>query len=79
MNNVCLISPRDTFADLVSTASYVVSASQVPDPSEAGMFDAPTRPRVRNYRILDGAYTYAIVIEGLHLCSLFLFQRIRVR
>lgn len=40
-------------------ASGIVAASQVPDPSETGLFDALQRPRVRNYRLLDGNYTYA--------------------
>ena len=51
-------SNRDAFADIVSMASSIISASQVPDPSETGLFDAPPRPRMRNYRYLGGNYTY---------------------
>lgn len=49
---------RVKFAHIVSMASGIVAASQVPDPSETGLFDAPQRPRLRNYRLMDGNYTY---------------------
>jgi UDP-glucose:glycoprotein glucosyltransferase len=45
-------------------ASSIISASQIPDPSETGLFDVPPRARVRNYRFMDGAHTYAIFQEG---------------
>lgn len=51
---------RNTYAHLVSMASSVLSASQVPDPSEAGLFDAPPRPRQRNYRLMGGKYSYVM-------------------
>jgi UDP-glucose:glycoprotein glucosyltransferase len=46
-------------ADAVAMASSVVSSSQLPDPSETGLFDAPLRPRQRSYQLLDSEYTYA--------------------
>ncbi|KAF8812128.1 hypothetical protein BYT27DRAFT_7133469 [Phlegmacium glaucopus] len=44
-------------ADAVAMASSVVSSSQLPDPSETGLFDAPLKPRQRGYQILDSEYT----------------------
>ena len=44
-------------ADAVAMASSVVSSSQLPDPSESGLFDAPLRPRQRNYQLLESEYT----------------------
>ncbi|KAJ3728096.1 hypothetical protein DFJ43DRAFT_1085879 [Lentinula guzmanii] len=37
--------------------SSVISSIQLPDPSEVGLFDAPRRPRNRNYRTLESQYT----------------------
>lgn len=46
----------------MSTASSIVSAIQLPDPSESGLFDAPPRPRQRGYRFLDSNYTYVFPV-----------------
>lgn len=35
-----------------------MSSIHLPDPSEVGLFNAPIRPRRRNYRLLGGQYTY---------------------
>ncbi|KAJ3987860.1 glycosyltransferase family 24 protein [Lentinula detonsa] len=48
---------RATIAHVVSIASSVISSIQLPDPSEVGLFDAPRRPRNRNYRTLESKYT----------------------
>ena len=48
---------RESFAALVSAASSIVSAIRLPDPSEAGLFNAPQRPRLRNYQLLNDEYT----------------------
>lgn len=48
---------RLLFAEAVGMASSVVSSSQLPDPSEIGLFDAPLRPRQRSYQLLDSEYT----------------------
>ncbi|KAF7983169.1 hypothetical protein HWV62_23402 [Athelia sp. TMB] len=48
---------RDSSTHLISALSSVIAASQVQDPSEAGLFDAPPRPRLRKYKLLDGKYT----------------------
>ncbi|TFK48915.1 glycosyltransferase family 24 protein [Heliocybe sulcata] len=48
---------RGTFADVVSLSSSVVSAMQIPDPSEAGLFNAAYKPRTRNYRLMEGNFT----------------------
>ena len=42
----------------MSIASSIVSSIQQPDPSEAGLFNAPQRPRLRNYQKLGSTYTY---------------------
>lgn len=56
-------------------ASSVLSASQVPDPSEAGLFDVPPRPRQRNYRHMGGKYTYVgLRIMLVDLRSLATFE-----
>lgn len=44
-------------AEAVGMASSVVSSSQLPDPSESGLFDAPLRPRQRSYQLLDSEHT----------------------
>ncbi|KAL5480943.1 KRE5 [Sanghuangporus weigelae] len=46
-----------TYVDLVSMASSVISAVQLPDPSEQGLFSTNQRPRQRNYRQLSGNFT----------------------
>ncbi|KAH9848797.1 glycosyltransferase family 24 protein [Lenzites betulinus] len=48
---------RDDAAELTSIVSSIISSIQQPDPSEAGLFNAPQRPRLRNYRKLEGDYT----------------------
>ncbi|KAI0676218.1 glycosyltransferase family 24 protein [Trametes maxima] len=48
---------REVVAEVTSIASSIVSSIQLPDPSEAGLFNAPERPRLRNYRRLGGDYT----------------------
>ncbi|KAI0073110.1 glycosyltransferase family 24 protein [Panus rudis PR-1116 ss-1] len=48
---------RDRFAELVSVLSSIISNIQQPDPSEAGLFNTPHRPRRRNYRMLAGEHT----------------------
>ena len=47
----------------MSIASSIVSSIQQPDPSEAGLFNAPPRPRLRNYQKLGSAYTYVLVLS----------------
>ncbi|OBZ72146.1 UDP-glucose:glycoprotein glucosyltransferase, partial [Grifola frondosa] len=49
---------RGASAELVAMTSSIVSSIQMPDPSEVGLFNAPYRPRLRNYQLLDGEYTY---------------------
>ena len=44
-------------ADVVSMASSIVAATQRPDPSESGLFDAPPRPRQRGYELLSSEHT----------------------
>ena len=48
---------REDAAEIVAIASSIVSDIQLPDPSEAGLFNAPQRPRIRNYMGLSGTYT----------------------
>ncbi|KAF5386468.1 hypothetical protein D9757_005906 [Collybiopsis confluens] len=48
---------RASIAHITSMASSVISAIQVPDPSEVGLFDAPKRPRSRSYQTLGSQYT----------------------
>ncbi|RDB27081.1 UDP-glucose:glycoprotein glucosyltransferase [Hypsizygus marmoreus] len=48
---------RETYAQLVSMAASVISSIQLPDPSETGLFDAPQRPRSKQYQLLDSEYT----------------------
>ncbi|KAL5522625.1 hypothetical protein ACEPAG_8642 [Sanghuangporus baumii] len=48
---------KTTYVDLVSMASSVISAVQLPDPSEQGLFNTNQRPRQRNYRQLSGNFT----------------------
>ncbi|KAI0063832.1 hypothetical protein BV25DRAFT_1801498 [Artomyces pyxidatus] len=51
-----LDSDRASFADLISTASSVISKIQLPD-SEGGMFSQPAAARTQTYNLLDGEYT----------------------
>ena len=53
----CPLFFRMVFAEVVGMASSVVSSSQLPDPSESGLFDAPLRPRQRSYQLLDFEHT----------------------
>jgi UDP-glucose:glycoprotein glucosyltransferase len=48
---------RTALAGLVSMSTSVISAIQLPDPSESGLFDAPQRPRTRNYQVLGNKHT----------------------
>ncbi|CDO68442.1 Glycosyltransferase Family 24 protein [Trametes cinnabarina] len=48
---------REDLAEISSIASSIISSIQQPDPSEVGLFNAPQRPRLRNYRRLSGTYT----------------------
>ncbi|KAI0628063.1 glycosyltransferase family 24 protein [Trametes polyzona] len=48
---------REDAAEIISIVSSVLASIQQPDPSEAGLFNAPQRPRLRNYRRLSGNYT----------------------
>ncbi|THH29185.1 hypothetical protein EUX98_g5002 [Antrodiella citrinella] len=48
---------RVSLATLISATSSIVSAIRLPDPSEAGLFNTPQRPRLRNYQLLSGDYT----------------------
>ncbi|KAG6887758.1 hypothetical protein C0995_013010 [Termitomyces sp. Mi166 len=48
---------RATYANLISMASSVIAAIQIPDPSEVGLFQTPQRPRNRQYHLLDSRYT----------------------
>ncbi|CAL1698787.1 unnamed protein product [Somion occarium] len=50
-------SDRASFAELITMASSVVASTQQPDPSEAGLFNAPQKPRRRNYQLLQGDFT----------------------
>ena len=58
-------------ADAVGMASSVVSSSQLPDPSQTGLFDAPLRPRQRSFQLLS-EHTYAGIIPMSFLLSLIL-------
>ncbi|KAJ3001154.1 hypothetical protein NUW54_g6613 [Trametes sanguinea] len=51
---------KEDVAELVSIVSSIIASIQQPDPSEVGLFNAPQRPRLRNYRRLSGTYTYVI-------------------
>ncbi|KAI0754012.1 glycosyltransferase family 24 protein [Daedaleopsis nitida] len=48
---------KEVSAEITSIASSIVSSIQLPDPSQAGLFNAPQRPRIRNYQTLSGTYT----------------------
>ncbi|PPQ88795.1 hypothetical protein CVT25_010481 [Psilocybe cyanescens] len=70
-----LAEDKYKFANVVSMASSVIAATQQPDPSEAGLFDAPLRPRQRSYQLLDSEYTsfeYGDNSTALHHVAAFL-------
>ncbi|GJF00041.1 glycosyltransferase family 24 protein [Phanerochaete sordida] len=48
---------RKDAAELVGRAAALLASIHLPDPSEAGLFNAPIRPRRRNYRLLGGEHT----------------------
>ncbi|KAH9946426.1 glycosyltransferase family 24 protein [Epithele typhae] len=48
---------RTVAAELVSVAASIVSSIQLPDASEAGLFNAPLKPRSMNYRLLQNTYS----------------------
>lgn len=48
---------RASYAEAVSLASSLISAIELPDPSEAGLMNAPHRPRQLKYQLLDGQHT----------------------
>ncbi|KAI0367405.1 glycosyltransferase family 24 protein [Pilatotrama ljubarskyi] len=48
---------KEDVAEMTSIVSSIISSIQQPDPSEVGLFNAPQRPRLRNYRRLSGDYT----------------------
>ncbi|KIY66670.1 glycosyltransferase family 24 protein [Cylindrobasidium torrendii FP15055 ss-10] len=48
---------RASRSQLLLMSSIVLSATQQPDPSEVGLFDAPLRPRFRGYSVLDKKFT----------------------
>ncbi|KAL1746758.1 glycosyltransferase family 24 protein [Schizophyllum fasciatum] len=56
INPGALEGDRASVAELLSTASSVVASLQIPDPSEVGLYQAPTSPRLRNYNLLKGAH-----------------------
>lgn len=58
---------RASYGHLISMSSSVISAIQLPDPSETGLFDKPPRPRQQSYHLLDSEYTYGFY----SLCSKF--------
>ena len=52
---------------IVAMASSIVSSIQLPEASEAGLFNTPHRARRRNYQLLDGSYT---LVSG-HVSGVF--------
>ncbi|KAI0696066.1 glycosyltransferase family 24 protein [Cytidiella melzeri] len=48
---------QNAYNGLVAMASSLISSIHLPDPSEVGLFNAPIRPRRRNYELLAGDYT----------------------
>jgi UDP-glucose:glycoprotein glucosyltransferase len=61
---------------MTSTAASIVAAVHIPDPTEAGLFKMPLRPRQRGYRQLLAQNSYGIHLHGHDLHSLFLCRRI---
>jgi len=43
-------------------ATSIIQSSQLPDPSEIGLFEAPPRPRQRPYELLQSKHTYAFFL-----------------
>ncbi|KAF4618673.1 hypothetical protein D9613_009850 [Agrocybe pediades] len=52
-----LMADKYLAADVLTMASSIVAATQKPDPSETGLFDAPLRPRQRGYELLSSEHT----------------------
>lgn len=59
MGNVCLLSigSSSNAADVVSMVSSVISALQVEDPSQSGIFNKVPTSRNQNYKLMDRQYT----------------------
>jgi hypothetical protein len=70
---------RASFADLVSMSSSIVWSIQLPDHSESGLFDTPTKPRQRSYQLLADNHMFVICVILVQLtqipflCSAFEF------
>jgi UDP-glucose:glycoprotein glucosyltransferase len=47
-----------SFGSVVAMVSSIISSGQQPDPSQTGLFDAPAKPRQRNYELLSDNYTF---------------------
>lgn len=54
---------------MVSMVSSVISSIQLPEPSQAGLFNTPRRARRRNYQLLDREYTYVVLFPRRLHCS----------
>ncbi|KAJ7136717.1 glycosyltransferase family 24 protein [Mycena epipterygia] len=50
-------SDRATSANLISMCTSVLAAMQAPEANGGGIFDAPKRPRQRNYQLLEDQYS----------------------
>ncbi|KAJ7909648.1 glycosyltransferase family 24 protein [Mycena leptocephala] len=50
-------SDRASSANLISMATSVLAALHAPEANGGGIFDAPKRPRQRNYRLLEDQYS----------------------
>ncbi|KAJ6562664.1 glycosyltransferase family 24 protein [Mycena capillaripes] len=50
-------SDRASSANLISMTTSVLSALSAPEANGGGIFDAPKRPRQRNYRLLEDQYS----------------------
>ncbi|TFY57738.1 hypothetical protein EVJ58_g6843 [Rhodofomes roseus] len=48
---------RASYAEVVSLASSLISAIELPDPSEVGLLNVPHKSRQLKYRLLDTEYT----------------------
>ncbi|KZT07030.1 glycosyltransferase family 24 protein [Laetiporus sulphureus 93-53] len=62
---------RPSYAEVIAVASSIISAIQLPDPSEVGLFNAPQEPRTRHYQLVEGNYT--VFTLGDNTTSLFNF------
>ncbi|KAH9924083.1 glycosyltransferase family 24 protein [Fomitopsis serialis] len=49
---------RASYAEVVTLASSLISAIELPDPSEVGLMNTPHKPRQLKYQLLDGEYTW---------------------